>query len=125
MSQRLMDVALSRIADASLAVPALIAVHLVFNVLANVAFRWSARGATWTDVVVWQIAGNVAGFATVVALTVLLRYLPLGVAFPVTTGLGIIAVQVVAARWIFAEPIGAMQWSGALLIVLGVFLVQR
>jgi multidrug transporter EmrE-like cation transporter len=125
MSQRLIDVALPRIADASFAVPALVAIHVLFNLLANVAFRLSARGATWTDVVVWQIAGNVAGFTTVVALTVLLRYLPLGVAFPVTTGCSVIAVQVVAARWLFAEPIGAMQWSGALLIALGVFLVQR
>ncbi len=38
MSQRLIDVALPRIADASLAVPALIAVHVLFNVLANVVF---------------------------------------------------------------------------------------
>lgn len=125
MSPRLIDVALARIADASFAVPALVATHVLFNVLANVAFRLSARGATWGDVVAWQIAGNVAGFATVVALTVLLRYLPLGIAFPMTTGVSVIAVQVVAARWIFAEPIGALQWSGALLIVLGVFLVQR
>jgi multidrug transporter EmrE-like cation transporter len=121
MSQRLID----GMVDARFAVAALIALHVLFNIAANVALRLSARGATWSDVVVWQIAGNVAGFVTVLALTGLLRFLPLGVAFPLTTGLSVVAVQVVAARWIFAEVIHPVQWAGALLIVLGVFLVQR
>lgn len=125
MPQRLLDVALPRVSDTSIAVTALVALHVLFNILANVALRISARGGTWTDVLVWQIAGNLAGLVTVITLTVLLRYLPLGIAFPVTTGASIIAVQVVAARWIFDEPIGATQWAGASLIVLGVFLVQR
>jgi drug/metabolite transporter (DMT)-like permease len=43
----------------------------------------------------------------------------------VTTGLSILGVQIVAARWIFNEPVNAMQWTGALLIALGIFLVQR
>ncbi len=111
--------------DAPFAVSALVAVHVLFNIAANIALRWSSRGATWTDVVVWQIAGNLAGFVTVVALTGLLRYLPLGVAYPLTTGLSVVAVQVVAARWFFGELVTPVQWAGALLIVLGVFLVQR
>lgn len=125
MSQRLIDVAAARPVDAPLIVTALIAVHVVFNLFANVAFRWSARGATWTDVVTWQLAGNLAGFVTVLALTGLLRFLPLSVAFPLTTGISVIAVQVVAAHWFFGESIAAGQWVGTLLIVLGVFLVQR
>jgi hypothetical protein len=31
--------------------------------LANVAFRISARSAIWSDVLVWQVLGNLAGFA--------------------------------------------------------------
>jgi len=34
-------------------------------------------------------------------------------------------VQVVAAKWLFHEPINALQWMGALFIGVGVFLVQR
>ena len=111
--------------DASLVVVALVALHVVFNVFANVALRWSAYGTTWSDVVVWQIAGNLAGFVTVLALTGVLRFLPLGVAYPLTTGLSVIAVQVLAAHWFFGEGIRPAQWAGALLIVLGVVLVQR
>ena len=104
---------------------ALLAVNVIFSVLANAAFRVSARGATWGEVVTWQILGNLAGFVTVVTLTGMLRYAPLSIAFPITTGLSILAVQLVAARWLFQEPIAAHQWTGALLIGAGIFLVQR
>lgn len=104
---------------------ALIALNVVFSIVANAAFRVSARSETWSGVLTWQVAGNLAGFVTVVTLTGLLRYVPLTIAFPVTTGMSILGVQIVAARWIFNEPVNAMQWAGALLIALGIFLVQR
>ncbi len=102
----------------------LIALNVAFSIVANAAFRVSARSATWSEVVGWQVVGNLAGFVTVVSLTGLLRYVPLAIAFPVTTGMSILGVQVVAARWLFHEPVGTWQWLGALLIGLGVFLVQ-
>ena len=104
---------------------ALIALNVLFTIVANAAFRVSARSATWTDVITWQVVGNLAGLVTVLSLTGLLRYLPLRIAFPLTTGMGILGVQLVAARWLFNEPIGLMQWAGAMLIGLGVFLIQR
>jgi multidrug transporter EmrE-like cation transporter len=106
-------------------VVALVALNLIFSILANAAFRISAQSASWREVVSWQVVGNLAGFITVIALTVLLRYTPLSVAFPVTTGINILGVQIVAARWLFAEPIGSKQWVGSLLICAGVFLAQR
>ncbi|MCW5889301.1 MAG: hypothetical protein KIT14_01980 [bacterium] len=117
--------ALPPLPDAPLVVVLLVVLHVLLNVVTNVALRWSAYGATWSDVVVWQIAGNLAGFVTVLCLTGLLRYLPLGVAYPLTTGLSVIAVQVFAAHWFFGEAIQPAQWAGTLLIVLGVALVQR
>jgi len=104
---------------------ALIALNVMFSVLAVVAFRASARGVTWSEIVTWQVLGNLAGFVTVLTLTGILRYAPLSIAFPVTTGMSILGVQIVAARWLFDEPIGVLQWMGALLIGAGVFLVQR
>ena len=106
-------------------VTVLLLLNVLFSIVANAAFRLSAHGATWSDVVRWQIFGNVAGFVTVLTLTGLLRYAPLSIAFPVTTGLSILAVQIVAARWLFHEPIDARQWTGSLLIGVGIFLVQR
>ena len=103
----------------------LIALNVAFSIAANAAFRISARSATWNDVLVWQVLGNLAGLVTVVSLTGLLRYMPLNVAFPVTTGISILGVQLVAAKWMFQEPINSLQWMGAVLIGIGVFLVQR
>ena len=103
----------------------LIALNVAFSIAANAAFRISARSATWGDVLVWQVLGNLAGLVTVVSLTGLLRYMPLNVAFPVTTGISILGVQLVAARWLFQEPINPLQWAGAVLIGVGIFLVQR
>lgn len=119
------DVASPRVANMTGVMAALIVLNVLFSIVANAAFRLSAGGATWSDVLTWQVIGNLAGFITVLALTGLLRYLPLAVAFPVTTGMSIIGVQLVAARWLFNEPIDATQWAGSLLIVAGIFLVQR
>jgi len=104
---------------------ALVAVNVVFNIIANVAFRVSARSASWSEVLTWQVLGNLAGLVTVIALTGMLRYAPLSIAFPLTTGMSILGVQVVAAQWLFHEPINTVQWAGALLIGIGIFLVQR
>jgi multidrug transporter EmrE-like cation transporter len=103
----------------------LVGLNVACSIVANAAFRVSARGATWGDFVTWQVLGNLAGFVTVLTLTGLLRYAPLSIAFPVTTGMSILGVQIVAARWLFNEPIGAVQWAGSLLIAVGIFLVQR
>jgi multidrug transporter EmrE-like cation transporter len=114
---------------AGMTIPALMTVlillNVVFSVVANAAFRLSAHGTTWSDVVTWQVLGNLAGFVTVLSLTGLLRYTPLSIAFPLTTGMSVLAVQIVAARWLFQEPIDARQWTGSLLIGVGIFLVQR
>src|SRR5215470_5972185 len=120
---RFADLASSRMTNVTAVVMA--ALNVVFSIVANAAFRVSARSATWSGVLTWQVVGNLAGFVTVVSLTILLRYVPLRIAFPVTTGMSVIGVQLVAAKWMFHEPINSLQWAGALLIGLGVFLVQR
>ena len=117
--------ALSQPASVPVITTALIALNVVFSILANAAFRASARSATWSYVLTWQVVGNLAGLITVIALTGMLRYVPLSIAFPVTTGMSMLGVQIVAAKWLFHEPINAVQWTGALLIGVGVFLVQR
>jgi multidrug transporter EmrE-like cation transporter len=49
--------------------------------------------------------------------------MPLHVIFPLTTGLAVIGVQVVAAKMLFGETISHAQWWGTLLIVAGVVLL--
>ena len=104
---------------------ALVTLNVIFSIVANAAFRISARSASWGDILTWQVLGNLAGFVTVLTLTGLLSYMPLSVAFPLTTGMSILGVQIVAAQYLFHEPINSVQWAGALLIGVGIFLVQR
>jgi len=99
--------------------------NMVFNILGNASFKLSALSANWKGLVGWQVAGNLAGFITVLTLTGLLRYLPLHVAQPMAQGLAILGVQIVAAKLFFHETISPMQWIGMLLIVGGIILLQK
>lgn len=101
----------------------LLSLNLLFNILANASFKISALSPSWRGILTWQVIGNLAGFITVLTLTGLLRHMPLSVAFPVTTGLSIIGVQMIAAHFYFHESISTAQWLGTLLITVGVFLV--
>jgi multidrug transporter EmrE-like cation transporter len=102
----------------------LIGGNLLFNVIANISFKLSASSPTWRGFLGWQIVGNLTGFITVLTLTALLRFMPLHIAYPVTTGLAILGVQVAAAGLIFHEPVSPTQWLGTLLIVAGIVLVS-
>jgi multidrug transporter EmrE-like cation transporter len=97
--------------------------NVLFNVIANAAFKVSAGSRTWREFLFWQVIGNAAGLITVLTLTGLLRYLPLGVVFPFTTGLMVIGVQIGAAHWLFHEPITPVQWGGTLLVTVGIVLI--
>ncbi|MBC7264023.1 MAG: hypothetical protein H5T64_06645 [Chloroflexi bacterium] len=112
------------LAGGNTAVPiALVGGNLLCNVIANSCFKFSATSQTWRGFLAWQIVGNLAGFITVLTLTGLLRFVPLHVAYPVTTGLAVIGVQVVAARWLFDEPISSAHWLGTLFVVAGITLI--
>jgi multidrug transporter EmrE-like cation transporter len=103
----------------------LLFLNMVFNILGNASFKLSALAANWKGLVGWQVAGNLAGFITVLTLTGLLRYLPLHVAQPMVQGLAIIGVQIVASRLFFHEAISPTQWIGMAVIVAGIVLIQR
>jgi multidrug transporter EmrE-like cation transporter len=102
----------------------LIGGNLLFNIVANASFKASAASSNWRGFLTWQVIGNLAGLITVITLTWLLKFLPLRVAFPVTTGLAVIGVQLVAAGWIFGESITPGQWLGTFLVVIGIALLS-
>ncbi len=110
--------------SASLVAFWLVLLNLAFNVLSNAGFRMSAYSGSVRGFFVWQIVGNLAGLITVLTLTALLRYMPLGVAFSLTTGLAILGVQLIAAVWLFHEPMSQRQWAGMLAIVAGIWLIR-
>ena len=109
--------------DRTGSVVVLVGANLLFNVIANASFRISAHSPDWRRFLLWQVIGNLSGLITVLTLTGLLRYIPLSVAFPVTTGLAVIGVQVLAAAWLFGETVSPAQWLGTLLVVLGILLI--
>ena len=113
-------------ARTSILIVVLIIANLLFNILANASFKLSADSQGLRGFLTWQVIGNLAGFITVLTLTGLLRYIPLHIAFPVTTGLTVIGVQVVASWLFFGETISFERWVGTLFVVVGiVFLTGR
>jgi multidrug transporter EmrE-like cation transporter len=125
MYNRSAGISVPRVSSTSPTALWLILFNLAFNILANASFRISALSDTWRGLITWQVVGNVAGFITVITLTWLLRYMPLSIAFPLTTGLAILGVELVASIWLFHEPVSQRQWLGTLAIVAGIWLIQR
>lgn len=125
MLTRLRSASLLRTGQGSIAIMSFLVLNFIFNILANAGFKLSALSKDWRAFIFWQVIGNLSGFITVLTLTALLRYLPLSVAFPITTGLAVLGVQVLAAGWYFHEPIRPSQWVGSLLIILGIWLIER
>ena len=102
---------------------ALFLANFLFNVVSNASFKFSAQRPDWYGIIAWQVVGNLAGFITVITLTLLLRNTSLNVAFPITAGLSVVGVQVFAAWLLFHEPISLVKWLGTLLIVFGIILI--
>jgi len=102
---------------------ALVISNMAFNILANVCFKYSTISSNLPRFLTWQVIGNLAGFATVITLTWLLRFIPLHVAFPMTTGLAVIGVYVIGSMIFFKEPVSILQLLGTVLIVVGIILV--
>ncbi len=105
-------------------VAALLIINLLFNIIANSSFKISAESVNLRGFLTWQVVGNLAGFITVLTLTGLLKFIPLHVAFPITTGLAVIGVQVVAGRMLFGETISLGRWLGSIFVVAGIVLLS-
>jgi multidrug transporter EmrE-like cation transporter len=103
---------------------ALILGNLLFNIIANASFKVSAESSNLKSFLFWQVVGNLAGLITVITLTGLMRYIPLHIAFPITTGLAVIGVEVIAGLFLFGESISFIQWAGTILVVLGIALLS-
>jgi undecaprenyl phosphate-alpha-L-ara4N flippase subunit ArnE len=104
-------------------IPLLVAFHSLCTTLANVGFKLSAASGAARGFWLWQAFGNLTGFGGVLALTFLMRLVPVHVAYPVTQGLSVIAVQLLSARLLFGESIAPQQWLGTALVVAGIMLI--
>jgi len=80
---------------------ALFLANFLFNVISNASFKFSAQSPNWNGIIAWQVVGNLAGFITVITLTLLLRNTSFNVVYPITAGLSVVGVQVFAAWLLF------------------------
>jgi len=108
----------------TLATAGLILAYLFFTVISNLGFKWSAASSGAREFIKWQVMGNVAGFMSVLALTGILRFIPLHLATAFTIGLGFVAIQFFGAHLVCGETITSSQWLGIALIALGVAVVS-
>jgi multidrug transporter EmrE-like cation transporter len=108
----------------TLSIAGLVLSNLFFSVASNIGFKLSADSVGWQVFLWWQLVGNIAGFLSVIAFTILLRLIPLHVAWAVTAGFGFALVEVIAARFFFQEAITSWQWFGVALITGGILIVS-
>lgn len=106
-----------------LAIVALTVSNLILQVISNIGFKFSADSLRWQHFLWWQVVGNISGFLSVIAFTLLLRRISLHLAFAVTAGFGFALVELVGARFVFHEAITSWQWFGVVLITSGIFIV--
>ena len=108
----------------TLGIAGLILLNVATHVISNVSFKWSAISTRSREFLTWQVVGNVAGFLGVLALTFVMRFIPLSQALAFSWGLGFIAIQIIGAHFIFHEMITPLQWAGVVLITGGLVLIS-
>jgi len=102
---------------------ALFFAYSMASTLATTGFKLSGTSQAWKGFLSWQVFGNLAGFASVLVLTLLLRMLPVHIVNPIAQGFTVFVIQVFAARMFFHESITPIQWLGTALIIGGIILV--
>lgn len=101
----------------------LLSLYVVFVAGANLLLKLSAQaGAAWPFIAL-QMAGNLAGFVAVLAYTGMMRTLPLHIAFPLTRGFSVLAIQGAVALLVFRESFRPTEIVGAAAVAAGIILV--
>ena len=103
--------------------PALLAAYFLFVTASNVFLKLSADAHGTAAFLVMFAAGNVAGFVGILAYTGLLRTLPLHVAFPLSRGLVVLGVQLLASVVFFRETFTLREAAAVVLVTAGIILV--
>ncbi len=100
----------------------LVVAYAFFVTAANVLLKLSAGAAGFWPFVLPLAAGNLLGLVGILTYTLLLRALPLHVAFPLTRGAAVLGVQVAASLVVFREVLRPTEIVGAALVAAGIAL---
>jgi multidrug transporter EmrE-like cation transporter len=107
----------------------LLLADMTANTGAHICFKLSAaseddRRRRVRRFILWQVVGNLAAFAGVLAFTGLLRGMSLHVAYPLTEGVTAVGVQVVGGMVVLRERVPLLAWVGTGLILSGIVLLS-
>ena len=97
--------------------------YLVLVTAANILLKRSSQAPRALPFIVMFAAGNLAGFAGVLAYTAVLRMTPLHIAFPLSRGLVVLGIQLFAALVVFREAFALREVAGIALVTAGIILV--
>lgn len=97
--------------------------YAAFVTAANILLKLSAQAAGPLLFWVFQAGGNLVGFIGILVYTALLRTFPLHVAFPLSRGMAVLGVQLVASLLVFHEVFRPVEAAGIVLVAAGVILV--
>ncbi|MGA2612054.1 MAG: hypothetical protein ABSG38_01200 [Spirochaetia bacterium] len=100
-----------------------LACYCIFVTAANALLKLSADASGVWTFLVFQVAGNLAGLAGVLLYTGLLQKMPLHVAFPLSRGVGVLGVQLVASLLVFHEVFKPTEAAGVVAVAAGIILV--
>jgi multidrug transporter EmrE-like cation transporter len=100
----------------------LVVVYALFVTAANVLMKLSAGAGAFWPFALLLAAGNLLGLVGVLTYTLLLRTLPLHVAFPLTRGATVLGVQLAASVIVFHEVLRPTEIAGAALVAAGIVL---
>jgi len=103
----------------------LVLLYVFFFDLSHYAFKMSVSRAGVKNLLYYQFVGNFAGFLAVICYTIMLKFLPLYLAFAIATGLGQLFLYTLVSRVVLKEVFGIYQVIGIVLILAGILLVSR
>ncbi len=101
----------------------LLALYVVFVAGANLLLKLSAAANAAWPFIALQLAGNTAGFVGILAYTAMMRTLPLHIAFPLTRGFSVLAIQGAVALLVFRETFRVTEIVAVVAVAAGIILV--
>lgn len=99
-------------------------VLLFFASVCEVIFAVAMKQSQGLTKLIPSIITFVGAAGGIILLSLALKTLPLGIGYPIWTGVGMVGT-VVLGLLIFGEPIGALKVSGVVLILIGIILLHQ
>ncbi|NLI99289.1 EamA family transporter [bacterium] len=102
----------------------LAALVVVIHAAGQIGFKQASNAQNLKWAIVWFLGGGAVGTIAMILYVVLLRYIPVYMAYAINYGLGLVLVQLVISKFIFKEPVTVLQWIGGAVVVIGIAMLS-